>query len=30
MRPNEARLTKAVARVTSLNPQIVADATAEA
>lgn len=30
MRPNEARLTKAVARVTSLNPQMVADVTAKA
>lgn len=28
-RPHEARLTKAVARVTSLNPQMMTDATAE-
>ncbi|MGB8028677.1 MAG: hypothetical protein WCF30_03340 [Terracidiphilus sp.] len=28
-RPHEARLTKAVARVTSLNPQMMADATAQ-
>jgi len=27
MRPNEARLTKAVARVTSLNPALMADAS---